>query len=228
MTESTFLLLDSTAWTAITALATTLLVLVGSVTIVSATIDSRSKSRPYLVAEARLGDRAQRINLVITNYGASAARNVKVDLPPRFQALDTWAESLDGPTAKAMMRLKFKYAEPLSLVGPGQVETNTWIYQSEIVEDGKLAPAPTEEISISYDKQSLLGRVFKLRYRDTFKVSYEARLQDTHSTSSLDLDQQMKQVIKSLGAIGQAVQSVADTIEEVHEPTEPAADPTAV
>jgi hypothetical protein len=221
---STFLWLDSTAWTAITALATALLVIVGGLTIISAGMDSRSKSRPYLVAEIRLGPRAQRMNLVITNYGASAAKNVQVELPQKFQALDTWAESAAGHTAKAMMLLKFKYAAPLPLVGPGQVETNTWIFQTEIVNSGNLAPSPSEEVVISYDKEGLFGRLLKRRYRDVFKVSYEARLHDTFTSSTLDLDQQMKEVIKHLGTIGTAIEAVSESIEDAHAPTLPVAE----
>lgn len=224
MTESTFLWLDSTAWTAITALATTVLVIVGGLTIISAGIDSRAKARPYVVAEIRLGKHAERMNLVITNYGVSAARNVRVELPEKFRTLGPWADELSGNTKQAMLWLKSKYEAPMPILGPGQAETNTWIYKAEVIDRTRFSPDLQEEIVISYDKPGLFSGIFPKRYRDVFLVSFDARKYDTWNSSSLDLDQQMKKVITNLGTIGEAIRSVTDTIEEAQKPAISVAD----
>lgn len=211
--DPTFLWLDSTAWTAITAIATTALVLVGGLTIISAGIDSRAKSRPYVVPELRLAQHAERLRLVITNYGASAARNVRITLPKVFLELEDDKE-YEGNTAWAMQLLKQKYAHTLPIIGPGQSESNIWIFRTEVIaqgedsEDPVIAPATKEKIIISYDRMGWVAKLFRLRYTESFDLDYTVRTLDTVSTSSLDLDQQMKKVIGELGGIKKAISNI--------------------
>lgn len=211
--EPTFLWLDSTAWAAVTAIATTALVIVGGLTIISAAIDSRAKSRPNVVAELRAGKYGDRIDLVIMNYGPSAARNVEICLPPVFNSIED-DKDYAGNTAWFMQGIKKKYASRLAVLGPGQSESNTWITKRDLIDlrdnpnGDTIAPAPEEHLTISYDKIGWLAQLFKLRYSDTFQLDYAQRALDTNARSSHDLDRQMSSIIRELDGIKTAVSRI--------------------
>lgn len=206
---STFLGLDSTAWTAITALATVALVLVGGITIISAAIDSRAKSRPYLVAELKVREYGSGLGLSITNYGASAAKNVLVRLPESFDEVDEDDPYDSNGTAVFMRMLRKKYSNTLSIIGPGQSENNIWMQRAELIEAKEPSPKPTDVITISYDKYGWLGKLMKLRYSDTFRMNYDHRLQDTDSTNSRDIEQRLKVTNQHLDKIRQTLGSIS-------------------
>jgi len=211
--EPTFLWLDSTAWAAITAIATSALVIVGGLTIISAAIDSRAKSRPNVVAELRAGKYGDRIDLVIMNYGPSAARNVEICLPQIFESIED-DRDYSGNTAWFMQGIKKKYASRLAVIGPGQSESNTWITKRDLVDlredpdGGTIAPAPEEHLTVSYDKIGWLAQLLKLRYSDTFQLDYAQRALDTNPRSSNDIDRQMNSVIRALEGIKNAVSRI--------------------
>lgn len=203
--DPTFLWLDSTSWTAITAIATTALVIAGIATIITASIDARARNRPNLVPELKMEGRGQRLVLTITNYGATAARNVKVDLSKTFDAVQDDRDYKDV-NAWAMQRLKAKYAKRLALIAPGQSESNIWLFSSNIVEDNaqpksRFGPAEQEAIEISYDKLGWVSNLFGLRYQESFVVDYTRRLFDDNVTSTNDTDYQVRQIVKHLREI---------------------------
>ncbi|PRB71362.1 DUF456 domain-containing protein [Arthrobacter sp. MYb213] len=210
---STFLWLDSTAWTAITAIATSALVLVGGLTIISAAIDSRAKSRPYVVAELRARKYGAGLGLVITNYGASAAQNVRVQLPASFDEVNDNDPYRQNGTAAFMRLLIRKYKNTIPIVGPGQCESNIWIRRDELIEAKEPSPKSTDFITVSYDKIGWLGKMFRQRYSDTFPMKFDHRIHDTDSKHSRDVEQRLMVTNQHLDRIQSSLRSINEIIE---------------
>lgn len=212
--DPTFLLLDSTAWTAITAIATTALVIAGGLTIISAAIDSRAKSRPYVVAELKLREYGIGLNLVITNYGASAAKNVRVKLPESFSEVDDTDPYRDNSTASFMRLLKLKYAHAIPIIGPGQSESNIWMQKQEIVEPKEPSPKTTDLVTISYDKYGWVSKLLRGRYSDSFPMTFDHRMQDTYSKHSRDLEQRLMVTNQHLDKIRNVLGRISDNLSQ--------------
>lgn len=212
--DPTFLWLDSTAWTAITAIATTALVIAGGLTIISAAIDSRAKSRPYVVAELKLRKYGEGLNLVISNYGASAAKNVRVKLPDSFAEVDETDPYRDNATAAFMRLLKRKYEHTIPIIGPGQSESNIWMQKAEIVEPKDPSPKTTDAVTISYDKYGWISRLFRGRYSDRFPMTFDHRLQDTYSKHSRDLEQRLMVTNGHLGKIRKELGKISESLSQ--------------
>lgn len=208
----TFLGLDSTAWTAITAIATAALVLVGGLTIISAAVDSRAKSRPYVVAELKVRRHGNGLGLSITNYGASAAKNVRVKLPESFDEVDDDDPYHSNGTAVFMRMLRKKYSNVIPIIGPGQSENNIWMQRAELIDSKELSPRPTDTVTISYDKYGWLGKLLKHRYTDTFTMNYDHRLQDTDTKSSRDIEQRLMVTNQHLDKIRRTLGTISENV----------------
>lgn len=203
-TTETFLGLTSTGWTALTALATALLVLAGVATVAAAIGDSRDRNRPVLTPELELTKWGDGLDLAITNHGASPASNVLVEFTKDY--VDAKAPAGSNAELYKEYLLK-KYSKPIHTWGPGQKEVNGWILGTEHQKAIEGLPKDDEVITISYDRRSIFNLVPRVnrRYKETFPVAMVKRMHDLTTTSSRDLDQQMKEVIQQLKGIAQAI-----------------------
>lgn len=217
--DPTFLWLDSTSWTAITAIATAALVIVGGLTIISAAIDSRAKSRPYVVAELKVRKYGSGLALVVTNYGASAAKNVRVKLPKSFDEVDEDDPYRGNSTAAYMRLLRRKYNNAIPIIGPGQSESNIWIQRAELIEAKEPSPKATEAITISYDKFGWFGKLFGRRYSDVFPMDFDHRIHDTYSQHSRDTEQRLKVMNQHLRDIHTSLRVMTEIMDPEEEET---------
>jgi len=103
---------------ALGAVATIAIACFAAFTLVSASRDSRDRSRPYIIAEFRMAEHNETaFDLVVRNAGASMGRTVVVTFDP----------PLVVPTGGGPYVLPYliaRYDEALPCVAPGQVFTN--------------------------------------------------------------------------------------------------------
>lgn len=152
--------------------------------------------------------RSERVNLLVTNYGPSVAKNVKLHFSDEFRNVGGG----DDIHSKMRQRIVNKYGREISAIGPGQSESNTWILRSAIEQKMPGAPRERESVTVSYDAASLWNWLpfYQKRHSATFDLDVERRLHDTTSSSSLDLDQQMKQVIAALQLTAGHLKEIAE------------------
>src|ERR1035437_7884847 len=104
---------NSTALMALGGAATVIAAVVAVFALLSAGLDSASRSRPYVVAELNVPEFAnKRLHLIIRKAGPTAARDVDVRFNPPFEAR-TDPSRLGGYVAR-------RFARPLSVLGPAQ------------------------------------------------------------------------------------------------------------
>ena len=72
-----------------------------------------AEARPYVVVDFELGDRPPFINLVVTNLGKTAARNVRIEVDPPFES------SLDAKVPVPISKLKL-FTEGIPSLVPGK------------------------------------------------------------------------------------------------------------
>ena len=170
----------------------------GSRTLRQARRDSKARSRPMVVAELRSppythGTQA----LVITNYGPSIARNVRVTFDPEIpdpapeKATKSWTPFL-----------KRRYASPISVLTPGMELDNLYFVgrpgANGQFENNEPTP-PQVTVTISYDGPD------ETPYRDTFDLDIGLLRQRTYAESSTSPEGQAKEALKLLKRIQQAL-----------------------
>jgi len=109
-----------------------------------------AEARPYVVVDFELGDRPPFINLVVTNLGKTAARNVRIEVDPPFES------SLDAKVPVPVGKLKL-FTEGIGSLVPGKrivfpfdvlhqrsKELPT-AYRVRLRYDGERGPLPADE-----------------------------------------------------------------------------------
>jgi hypothetical protein len=115
-----------------------------------------AEARPYVVVDFELGDRPPFINLVVTNLGKTAARNVRIEVDPPFES------SLDAKVPVPVGKLKL-FTEGIGSLVPGKrivflfdalnqrpKELPT-AYRVTLRYDGERGPLPADEQHLSLE-----------------------------------------------------------------------------
>lgn len=156
--------------------------------------DSTDRSRPVVIAELvipPLGD--HQMNLVISNQGGSAARDLRVTFTP-----DPLVLADDPRPAQLAIYLVRRYARPIALLGVGAKLSN--VYASMEGGAGRISePLPTTfQVHVEYSDMER-----RHTYRDTFDLDLDVIATATFSRpGDKDYD---KRTAKALEAIARGV-----------------------
>ena len=170
----------------ISALATAATAVIAIVALGSTARDSRERSRPMIFAMFREAEHSDSsFDLVVKNFGTSAARDLVVEFDPPL----TEEERKDELTDFVAKR----YDNPIPLLPPGSELTNTW-WGGGITPGGgnevtnQLNTPDEVAVSVSYK-----GNRFR-RYCDKFTLSADTIKLKTYSVSSTSMPGRMKTI----------------------------------
>jgi hypothetical protein len=183
----------------ITALATVLTAAVAIVALGSTARDSRDRSRPLVFATFRMAEHSDSsFELVVRNYGTSAALNLIVEFDPPFTD-EQRTEVRTDFVAK-------RYDDPIPLLPPNGELSNTWW-------SGGMPPLGGDELVNTLNtpdkvgvKVSYKGNRFR-RYRDEFQLTADTMKLITSSVSSTSVPGRIGSIAASLKSI--AIQTTA-------------------
>ena len=172
----------------------------------SAAMDSRERTRPYVVAEFRRAENSHSaIDLVIRNTGQSVARDVRVAFSPSFEVPD-----VGGPYMTSY--LLQRYATPIPTLGPGQELSNIWFSGRSVPGSNEMANhEPTPDlvtVTVTY-------RSTHSTHQDVFPLHVDLIRLTTFSTSSTSLVGRLKTIDQSLDGARKALQQIARNTEPV-------------
>ncbi|WP_062318139.1 hypothetical protein [Demequina maris] len=186
---------NATALAGLGGLATVATAVVAIFTLMRAGLDSASRSRPYVVVEYEVPERAYRqIRLVVRNAGPSAARDVRVVFDPPF---------LDSDDAGRLGAYVYRrYGDPVSVLGPGQRLESMLMVDTD--DETKSDAPPVLRVLVSYKSPW-----WRPDYTDTFilnRVVYEQHVFMEHSDSPRGL---LKSIRDSLKNVDSHLKSIA-------------------
>ncbi len=151
--------------------------------------------------------------LVVRNYGASIARNVRVSFDP----------AVPDPDPEIVARsvapfIKRRYAEPLPVITPGMELSNIWF-------SGVQGEGPTWEnfeptakrFTVTFDYQGPDG----YPYNDAFPLDTDLIGTGTQVTSSTSPERQLKDGVRSLATMQEALTQIAATLDSLRAPEPP-------
>lgn len=183
----------------ISALATVATAVIAIVALGSTARDSRERSRPMIFAMFREAEHSDSsFELVVKNFGLSAARHLVVEFDPPL--------SDDDRTAGLTEFVAKRYDNPIPLLPPGSELTNTWW-------SGGIAPGSGNELvnRLSTPDEVVVKVAYKgnriRRYRDEFALSADTIKLKTSTVSSTSMPGRMKTIAESMATI--AKQSTA-------------------
>lgn len=175
----------------ISAFAAIITAVIAVIALASTARDSRERSRPLVMALFRMAEHSDTaFELIIRNYGTSAARDLHVSFDPPLSEKDR-ADDLTDTVAK-------RYDATIALLPPGSELTNTWwrgknTGANELV-NGLNTP---EEVSVTV---SYKGNRIR-RYQDTFPLHADLIKLTTYSVSSTSTPGRMKTIAEALKAV---------------------------
>ena len=182
-------------------LATLATAVIAVVAITKSSADSRARSQPQVLAEFREAKDAETtIDLVVRNAGQTAARNLAVTFNPPLEIPEL-------ATGWATPILVDRYANVISVLGPGQQMRNIWW-------SGELRNGANELVNHEPTPDAIEVRV---RYRgigrrwitDSFPLHVDSIKNTTYSVSSNSPRALAKQRTEHLQKIAAAVQAIA-------------------
>lgn len=182
---------NSAALSGLGGLATVIAAVVAIFTLMRAGLDSASRTRPYVVAEFEIPDNAfKQLDLVVRNAGPTAARNLRVSFEPEFDP--------DAPRPQLGQYVTRRYAQPISVLGPGQTLSSVlWVDPQD---ESKSDLGETLTVRVRYDSPR-----WRIRdYDDVFvlnRVVYTAQVFSVQSDSELG---SLRSIAKHLKAIANA------------------------
>lgn len=191
----------------ISAFAAVVTAVIAIVALSSTARDSRDRSRPLVFAmfrEAEFSDSA--FDLVIKNFGTSAARDLTVTFEPQLTAEDRKDELTDF-VAK-------RYDAPIPLLPPGGELTNTWWGGGMSPNGGnelinRLSTPEEVAVTVSYKGNRLR------RYSDTFQLSADTIKLRTYTVSSTSMPGRMKSITESLKSIATQTKATNSLIHDI-------------
>lgn len=189
----------------ISAFAAIITAVIAVVALASTARDSRDRSRPLVMAVFRMAEHSESaFELVVRNYGSSAARDLEVSFDPPLTA-DDRQEDLTNIVAK-------RYDEAIELLPPGSELSNTWWRGKntggrELV-NGLNTP---EEVSVLV---SYKGNRIR-RYKDTFRLSADIIKLTTYSVSSTSAPGRMKTIAESMKSIANELKSTNRQLRDI-------------
>lgn len=189
----------------ISAFAAIITAVIAVIALASTARDSRDRSRPLVLAIFRVAEHSDTaFELVVRNYGASAARDLRVSFDPPLSEEDC----KDGLTAMVAKR----YDTAIALLPPGSELTNTWwrgkyTGANELV-NGLNTP---EEVSVTV---SYRGNRLR-RYRDTFPLHADIIKLTTYSVSSTSTPGRMKTIAEALKTVAAELKLTNRQLQEI-------------
>ncbi|WP_146604995.1 hypothetical protein [Jiangella anatolica] len=180
-------------WTAVGGISAAATALVAIGALLAASRDSRERTRPVIVVEYRVPPFAfNRLDLVVRNVGASTARNIRVTFDPPLSDMGR-----DGILARSVIH---RYAQPITVLGPGQELTNSVQVDENDPSD---CDVPDDMVvRVEYDRR------WRRNYKDTFRLQTSAYFDHTSTRSSDAPEGRLKEIgdqLKKLTAIMEAL-----------------------
>ena len=191
----------------ISALATVATAVIAILALGSTARDSRERSRPMIFAMFREANHSDSsFELVVKNFGLSAARGLRVEFDPPLSE-DDRKEVLTDFIAK-------RYGNPIPLLPPGSELTNTWW-------GGGIAPDSGNELinRLSTPDEVVVKVTYRgnriLRYRDEFALSADTIKLRTYAVSSTSMPGRMKAIAESLKTIANQSKATNSLIHDI-------------
>jgi hypothetical protein len=182
-------------WTAVGGIAAAATALVAIGALLAASRDSRERTRPVVVAEYRVPPFGfKTLELVVRNVGASTARNIRVTFDPPLP--DTGRNNSLTPF---VIR---RYAQPITVLGPGQELTNAVHVDEDDPSDTDVPDDMT--VRVEYDRR------WWRKYKDTFRLQTSVYITHTYTTSSDSPEGRLKEIrdqLKKLTAIMESIRN---------------------
>jgi hypothetical protein len=190
----------------IAAFAAVLTAVVAIVALGSTARDSRDRSRPLVFAMFRESEHSDTsFELVVRNFGTSAARDLKVEFDPPFSD-EARVDTLTDFVAK-------RYDNNIPLLPPGSELTNTWWGGGVSAGSNELTNrlSTPEEVVV---KVSYKGNRFR-RYSDDFKLHADTIKLRTHAVSSTSMPGRMKAIAESLKSIAAQTKATNSLVNDI-------------
>lgn len=195
----------ATALMGLGGVATVMAALVAVFTLLRAGLDSASRSRPYVVAEFNVPEFAYKyLELTVRNTGPTAARDVRVEFDPPFDA-GTDPSRLGGYVAR-------RFARPLSVLGPGQRLTSVLTVDTE--DYSKSDVGETLTVSLSYSSPW-----WRRPYRDQFILHRMVYAEQVFTESSDSVRGRLKSIAGSLEKLERHARTWEGSFDRVAEAT---------
>lgn len=182
---------------AVSAVGTVVAAFVAIAALVSAALDSRSRSEPMVLAELRRApDADSSMELVVRNAGPTVARDIRVEFDPPLVI----PEDVDPARVGTSYTMR-RYSKPIPMLAPGQELVNTWFLgAARGGEIENVEPTP-EHASV---KVSYRGRRWR-RHRDEYVLDVSVIKEDTSITSSSSFKGRLKSIDESLKSISRGL-----------------------
>lgn len=186
--------------TAIGAVASVVAALVAIVAVISATSNSKARSQPMITAEFRAApDSETSIEFVVSNLGATPARDLRVEFTPPIMIPDGSEELLTSYLVQ-------RYERAIPVMNPGQMLSNTWWAGQPGPGDQLVNEEPTpDEVTVTVSYKGLGWS----RIRDSYDLTIETVRLTTYSVDSTSTKGRLKTVDESLGQIRDHLASIA-------------------
>ena len=186
--------------TAIGAVAGVVAALVAIVAFISAASDSKARSQPMITAEFRAApDSESSIEFVVSNLGATPARDLRVEFTPPI-VIPGGSEEL---LASYLVQ---RYENPIPVMNPGQLLSNTW-WAGRAGPDNHLVneePTP-DEVTVTLSYKGLGWS----RIRDSYDLTIETVTLTTYSVDSTSTKGRLKTMDESLRQIRDHLATIA-------------------
>lgn len=186
--------------TAIGAVAGVVAALVAIIALISAAWDSKARSQPMIAAEFRAApDSDSSIEFVISNLGATPARDVQVTFTPPIEIPED-SEHLMSPY------LVTRYERPIPVLNPGQQLSNTW-WAGKVDSSNEYTNAePTpDEVTVRISYKGLGWR----HIHDSFDLTIETVTLTTSRVSSTSTKGRLRTIDESLRKIQSHLSDIA-------------------
>ncbi|MGO4300408.1 hypothetical protein [Leifsonia sp. RAF41] len=190
----------------IAAFAAVVTAIIAVIALGSTANDSRERSRPLVFAMFRQAEHSDTsFELVVRNYGASAARELSVTFDPPLSAEDRQETRTDFVARR--------YDRTIPLLPPGSELSNTWwggrvaAGGNELV-NGLNTP---DEVTVSVRYKGNRIRY----YSDQFALSADTMKLTTYSVSSTSMRGRMKTIAESLTSLATQTKGINGLIYDI-------------
>lgn len=198
----------------LTAVATAIIAIIA---LRSTANDSRERSRPIILTFFRKSpNNESAFDLVLHNYGVSAAFDVRVEFTPPFSAEQRSVDHMVDALAQ-------RYEKPIPVMPPGADITNVWWaldFAAPNLSGKNRHNIPDEaEVTISYKGNRIR------RYKETVKLDTNWMKGDSSTQSSASRPGMAKQNTESLKKIAAEMRGANLRLRDIAENTSPNAQP---
>ena len=185
-------------WAAVGAIATVAAAGAAILTLIALRRDSRDRSRPIMSADLQPIPLSHGSSeLVVTNLGASVARNVRVIFDPELPELIGAAAQ-----GKVTPFLRNRYLDALPTVAPGRKLRNVYSVGVPGPGDERVNDEPTpSDVLVRFDYQDAHGR----KYSDEYPLTLGMLRNQTESSPSGGKETYAKRTVTALEHVAKAL-----------------------